>query len=715
MLRSLTLFAWTTVLLCAAASGASAQVVTNTSDSGAGSLRAVIGSAPAGSTITFASGVTGTITLASTINITKNLTIQGPGANILTVSGNNAVRVFNIANTNPFNFSPINVTISGLTIANGRATVLPGGGGIRYATTGTLNLIDVAVTNNTAALTLTNILSLGVAGGVVNTVGGTVNILRSTFSGNTVGASSTALGIAAGGAVANDINGTVNITNSTFTGNVARVSGTAGNAIGGAVANLTTGTVNITNATISGNTASATGGPLVFAEGGGIANQLNGTFTVKNTIIAQNTATTTGADVFGTFTSLGYNLIGNFMGGTGFVNGLNNDQVGAPGSLMYPLLAPLGYYGGTTQTMALLPGSPAIDAGMAAAGVTTDQRGVARPVDFADVDNAPGGNASDIGAFELRDPEPVPVPGKLAPANVRLSDQKAGSLLVFPYYTSDTAGDFAKSDTFLTITNASDGSSVSNGVPNYAYLHLFFMKDCSPADTFVCLTPNGSFQFLASAYDPATTGYMIAVAVDADGVPVQNNSFIGSAFVRDQTSGVIDSYQAESFAKLSDAPVPTVDGSSIIVFDGINYEAAPLEFSVQLQDPSRNDQTLVLASIAGDLGTNLTPTAQGNVGIFFRADEHPASYQPSLGTSCFIMRAVTSQNFRIVPGGLNAFFKDSYGYLKFNVTTPAVGLLLTKQGATGQAQGRFSGIRTLHKTATMFSVLAVPVFSPFCG
>src|SRR5688500_3911057 len=88
--------------------------VTNKNDSGAGSLRQAITSSVSVETITFAAGVTGTITLTSgTLLIDKSLTIQGPGANLLTVSGNNAVLVFNTA------YGDFDITLSGLTIANG--------------------------------------------------------------------------------------------------------------------------------------------------------------------------------------------------------------------------------------------------------------------------------------------------------------------------------------------------------------------------------------------------------------------------------------------------------------------------------------------------------------------------------------------------------------------------------------------------------------------
>ena len=299
-------------------------------------------------------------------------------------------------------------------------------------------------------------------------------------------------------------------------------------------------------------------------------------------------------------------------------------------------------------------------------------------------------------------------------ANPAVSDQKAGSVLVFPYYNSSPTGTTA--DTLIQISNVCNGTSVSGGVPNYSYLHLFFMKGCSPADTYACLTPNGSLNILASVYDPGVEGYLIAVAVDANGVPVQNNCFIGSAYVRDDNTGFADSYGAESFWKNTPGSVAVTSGYAAINLNGTDYDAAPTQFSVQVQDPAIADEYVVLASVSGNLGSSLASVSQSGFGIVYRADETPASFQPQLNSGCLSITLIDAGKIRVATqnGGYNNFLKDSYGYLKFNVTSPAVGLLISKQGAAGQPINRFSGIRTLHKTQVGSATLSLPVFPPFC-
>jgi hypothetical protein len=187
-------------------------IVTTNADSGAGSLRQAIADACPGSTITFAKTVVSPITLASELSIDENLTIQGPGASSLTISGNNSV--------------------SGLTLSNGKAPVVGGqavGGCIFNNSTSTLTITSVTVSNSTAQ----GVFAMG-GGGILNNNTGTLDITNSTISGN-----SSSDGF--GGGILNNA-GTVNITNSNIVGN------SAGDGTGGAFDGA--GTLNVTGSTI---------------------------------------------------------------------------------------------------------------------------------------------------------------------------------------------------------------------------------------------------------------------------------------------------------------------------------------------------------------------------------------------------------------------------------------------------------------------------------
>lgn len=303
------------------------------------------------STIDFVPGLSGTIfnTLFPTgLEITSSVTIEGPGARTLTVSGKDTARVFNIA-------AGAQVIISGLTIANGNSVSVGTGGGIFNS--GNLTLRECAVLNNKG----------GSGGGALNT--GTLTIERSTFAGNE--------STGHGGAVRNT--GVLHLINSTFSSNSAFASG----AITSFVNSGTAAVVTVRNCTVSSNNSRDTSNGL----GGGLYNGTLSTMTVGNSIIANNDAAFA-YDVSGNFTSEGFNFIGNRVGSSGFES--STDHEGNPG-----LENMTKNNGGPTDTCALLPGSPAINAGNDALAPPKDQRGLAR--------NGP----SDIGAFEFAGLLPV--------------------------------------------------------------------------------------------------------------------------------------------------------------------------------------------------------------------------------------------------------------------------------------------------------------------
>ena len=172
-------------------------------------------------------------------------------------------------------------------------------------------------------------------------------------------------------------------------------------------------TTSVTNCTFSLNSAfGGNGSPPGQASGGGIftiGNRLD----IKSTIVAANSAFNAGApapDVSGAFTSQGFNLIGKIDGSTGFPAG--TDQTGTIASPLDPMLGTLQNNGGPTQTIALLPGSPAIDKGTSASLIgqlTLDQRGPGflRTFDDPATPNATGGDGTDIGSFELQPAAPT--------------------------------------------------------------------------------------------------------------------------------------------------------------------------------------------------------------------------------------------------------------------------------------------------------------------
>jgi hypothetical protein len=224
---------------------------------------------------------------------------------------------------------------------------------------------------------------------------GSGTITGCTISGNTVAVTD---GSGTGGGIEWD--GT--ITGCTISGNTVVVFDSFSIGYGGGIA----GSGTIIDCTISGNSTSGSnnrggggiyGDPLLTVINSTISNNaapgasgggLSGGGTLKNTIVAGNQAASS-PDVAGTLTSQGHNLIGDGTGGSGYDP---TDLVGTSGNPIDPLLGPLQDNGGPTQTMALLAGSPAIDAGDNTDAPATDQRGFPRIV----------GGTIDIGAFEVQ-------------------------------------------------------------------------------------------------------------------------------------------------------------------------------------------------------------------------------------------------------------------------------------------------------------------------
>lgn len=355
------LFCVCTFVLCIFVVNAHAATltVTNLNDAGVGSLRDQIVSATPGDTVVFDAGLTGTIALASTLDVAQNLTIQGPGAGNLTISGQGAVRVFNV--------TAGALTVSGVTVANGffnglggafsvttslalRNSVLTGntgtnGGAIFIATGGTLTVSDSTFASNTAT---------SVGGGAVIT-SGTATLTGNTFVGNT--------GPTNGGAINVQPGAVVTLTNNTFRANSST--------LGGAMSNL--GTMTAINNTFSANQSSGAG--AVIATGNTNATMHNNVF-ADQVAGAAPAALSPAADFATSSNNVFYN---NRAGGVADdLTGYGTSNFVWTGTQP---LGPLANNGGLTQTMLPVSGGAATCAGAVAllpGGVTTDQRGSPR-------------------------------------------------------------------------------------------------------------------------------------------------------------------------------------------------------------------------------------------------------------------------------------------------------------------------------------------------
>lgn len=402
---------------------------------------------------------TGTLTLASALpNLTRGLTINGPGALNLTISGGGTYRVFYVQGTGPFSFSD-------LTIANASA---PGswGGGIWIA----------AATNGMSVNRMTFSANQASAGGAIYNAGGhPLTVMNSTFVNNT----------GYGGAILNDGSATLIVTNSTFSGNAG------GGHFGGSIAQIgNSGSTTLTNVTINSSDAD---GAIYLGQGA---------LTMRNSTVRNTGGESCKLAASYTVTNGGNNIDSGTTCGWGSASGsMSNTN---------PLLATLASNGGPTQTFALLAGSPAINAGngdLCAAVVGApdygagglDQRGLSRRNGFCD-----------IGAFEAQpaslavasgsSPQSTTISSAFPqPLKINVKDNHSNPLGgVDVEYTAPTSGASAVLSSSTATSNSSGDASVTataNGTGG------------GPYDVMAMVTgvPSVTFSLTNNPYSTTTT------------------------------------------------------------------------------------------------------------------------------------------------------------------------------------------------------------------
>jgi hypothetical protein len=507
----------------AAANGASDTIVFNTAQMG-------------GNTITLTQGPLMLSGLFGTV------TINGGGQ--VAVSGNNASGVFTV-NTGA------QAALTGLTIENGHAGW---GGGVWN--NGTLTLSGDTFLNNS---TYPPGLNVGYGGAVDN--GGVLTVIGSTFIDNTS---------YDGGAISNGgpmfLFGSLTLVNDTFTGNAATAAGTSlpsysAAPAGGAIYNWGSA-LTVEDCTVYGNTSTGTVGGIDNA-GGGFTGRILDPMILQGTIVAGDTAASGGPDVSGPVaTGSSHNLIGNGAGMTGLSNGdAGQDLVGSAASPINPLLAALGNNGGPTQTFAPLAGSPALGAGLALPGVTTDQRGLPRTA------------SPDIGAYQT---QPVATFAVTAPAAAI-----AGAPFSVSVKALDAAGNPIPSYHGVVTLTASDGQAVypsavtlTNGV---ATASVFLDQTDTLTLTATAGTAAGASGTIAvtnqiivtTASDaPTHTGTSLRDAVALAGAAAGNGVSDNIVFNTSSMGGSVITLAQGALEIKAGAGVTTINGGGQVVVNG---------------------------------------------------------------------------------------------------------------------------------------------------
>jgi CSLREA domain-containing protein len=425
----------------------------------------------------------GTVTLLSPLpQITGNLNVMGPGANMLTIDGGGLGSVLSIA-------SSANVAISGMTFSGGAGSGASGGasglgGGIFNL--GALSLIADAISANTSPS--------GASGGLYNS--GTLFIDGCTINGNT------------GGGIWNDgssMMAALLAANSTIAGNTTAGSG-GGILNAGSMAALL-----VTSSTIAGNTAGSTGGSSV---GGGIAN--TGVLGVINSVVAGNTTdgVANSDDCDGCGTQNKHNLIG-----------------GTP-----PTLSVLTYSNSSAalQTMMPLPGSTAINAGKADQlpyWLITDERGFARVNTSAPY--SPASPSLDLGAVQT-------FYSSIDFYNTSLTDTSLNTVITPPpmveVWETNPGGDSYRVAGIPVTLSFSGGPSEISGQLTETTVTTQFASAASQsavktnASPKPNASPGGTYNSIVASFsglsvNTAGTGYTFTVASPVIGTPPVTNSF----------------------------------------------------------------------------------------------------------------------------------------------------------------------------------------------
>ncbi|HKX32165.1 MAG TPA: hypothetical protein VJ302_31045 [Blastocatellia bacterium] len=312
-------------------------------------------------------------------------------------------------------------------------------------------------------------------------------------------------------------------------------------------------------------------------------------------------------------------------------------------------------------------------------------------------------------------------PGVPYPITSEASDQKAGSILVYNYYTS-AAAPSPTHNTRVNITNTNPTLGV--------VMHLFFVAEgCSTADFKLPMSPNFTFAINVAEFDPGFNGYIIAVATDTDtGAPINFNFVIGDEYFK-LPNGTAANLGAVAFTALygetgTIAPNYVADATTAdLLFNGITdpllangYNRIPATVAVS-NIPSRldgNETTLILNNLSGDLSQTMNSVPRLFVLVY---DDQENPFSASLAPGACQKRVVLSDAEPRIPRRLSAVIPAGRsGWMRIQTTlgnTPLLGAVVNYNPSTATRADVFNGGHNLHAlTLVDTTTITMPVY-PF--
>jgi hypothetical protein len=302
-------------------------------------------------------------------------------------------------------------------------------------------------------------------------------------------------------------------------------------------------------------------------------------------------------------------------------------------------------------------------------------------------------------------------------ADSPVSDQKAGSILFYNYYTSSTTN--ATEGTVFNITNTNTTQSV--------LVHLFFVdQSCAAKDFYVCLTRNQTSSFKAADFDPDTKGYLVAVATDGDGCPISFNYLIGDEYIK-TSDGFNANLGAEAIAAVSPG-VPTTDANGdtrnripsacnptsatgTLKFDGTDYNQLPYTVALDNVGNLTDTETLFILNAVGGSLIDGGQSVGSVFGLLYNDIEQQLSFSFSSGRCQFTTKI--SDAWPSTAPRFSSFVTRS-GWIKLYSTGGRA--YLGAAIARAKTAAGFSGGHNLHKlTYRSNAVYTIPVFPTTCN